>query len=161
MGRAPFAPLPVLIGARPQIARRPKPAARHWWWRIAGSNRGPSACKAGALPTELIPPKTENPMSGWHGRRRTRILPVNSRALYQLSYMPVWCAGPERVCRRDGTKRASTATGSEPGAMKVSATNDRRGGLRSSARLPERVRVVDREGFEPPPRRPSTVRSTD
>ena len=25
------------------------------WWRIAGSNRWPPACKAGALPAELIP----------------------------------------------------------------------------------------------------------
>ena len=27
------------------------------WWRIAGSNRWPPACKAGALPAELIPQK--------------------------------------------------------------------------------------------------------
>ena len=26
-----------------------------FWWRIAGSNRWPPACKAGALPAELIP----------------------------------------------------------------------------------------------------------
>ena len=26
------------------------------WWRCTGSNRGPPACKAGALPTELHPP---------------------------------------------------------------------------------------------------------
>lgn len=25
------------------------------WWRMTGSNRRPPACKAGALPTELIP----------------------------------------------------------------------------------------------------------
>ena len=24
------------------------------WWRMTGSNRRPPACKAGALPTELI-----------------------------------------------------------------------------------------------------------
>ena len=27
------------------------------WWRCTGSNRGPPACKAGALPTELHPPE--------------------------------------------------------------------------------------------------------
>ena len=26
-----------------------------WWWRMTGSNRRPPACKAGALPAELIP----------------------------------------------------------------------------------------------------------
>ena len=25
------------------------------WWRMSGSNRRPPACKAGALPAELIP----------------------------------------------------------------------------------------------------------
>ena len=28
------------------------------WWRMTGSNRRPPACKAGALPAELIPLKT-------------------------------------------------------------------------------------------------------
>ena len=27
---------------------------RHIWWRMTGSNRRPPACKAGALPAELI-----------------------------------------------------------------------------------------------------------
>jgi hypothetical protein len=27
----------------------------HLWWRMTGSNRRPPACKAGALPAELIP----------------------------------------------------------------------------------------------------------
>ena len=26
-----------------------------FWWRMTGSNRRPPACKAGALPAELIP----------------------------------------------------------------------------------------------------------
>ena len=26
-----------------------------FWWRLTGSNRRPPACKAGALPAELIP----------------------------------------------------------------------------------------------------------
>ena len=29
----------------------------HLWWRMTGSNRRPPACKAGALPAELIPHK--------------------------------------------------------------------------------------------------------
>ena len=28
---------------------------RRYWWRMTGSNRRPPACKAGALPAELIP----------------------------------------------------------------------------------------------------------
>ena len=31
-------------------------SCRRWWWRMTGSNRRPPACKAGALPAELIPP---------------------------------------------------------------------------------------------------------
>ena len=27
----------------------------NYWWRMSGSNRRPPACKAGALPAELIP----------------------------------------------------------------------------------------------------------
>ena len=36
------------------LAFIPEPRA---WWRMAGSNRRPPACKAGALPSELIPQK--------------------------------------------------------------------------------------------------------
>ncbi len=47
--RRPHRPTPAattvrLIGALPQR-----------WWRMTGSNRRPPACKAGALPAELIP----------------------------------------------------------------------------------------------------------
>ena len=31
------------------------PSTVHSWWRMTGSNRRPPACKAGALPAELIP----------------------------------------------------------------------------------------------------------
>ena len=31
------------------------PETRLFWWRISDSNRSPSACKADALPDELIP----------------------------------------------------------------------------------------------------------
>ena len=34
------------------------------WWRMTGSNRRPPACKAGALPAELIP-RIETGGSGW------------------------------------------------------------------------------------------------
>ena len=30
------------------------PPDEHLWWRMTGSNRRPPACKAGALPAELI-----------------------------------------------------------------------------------------------------------
>jgi hypothetical protein len=54
-------------------ANAPKDArmnARHslvWmgWWRMTGSNRRPPACKAGALPAELIPRRTRGGGSGW------------------------------------------------------------------------------------------------
>ena len=62
---------------------------RDWEWRIAGSNRWPQACKARALPAELIPHTTlgksrmmgvgglEPPTSALSGRRSN-----------QLSYTP-------------------------------------------------------------------------
>lgn len=33
------------------------------WWRMTGSNRRPPACKAGALPAELIPQSLESVQS--------------------------------------------------------------------------------------------------
>src|SRR5690606_39456592 len=33
--------------------------ALRYWWRMTGSNRRPPACKAGALPAELIPRKAK------------------------------------------------------------------------------------------------------
>ena len=45
------------------------PATRYglWkcWWRMSGSNRRPPACKAGALPAELIPHVSTCGGSGW------------------------------------------------------------------------------------------------
>ena len=32
-----------------------KCSEQKFWWRMTGSNRRPPACKAGALPAELIP----------------------------------------------------------------------------------------------------------
>ena len=37
------------------VAQALKIQARQNWWRYAGSNRRPPACKAGALPAELYP----------------------------------------------------------------------------------------------------------
>ena len=37
-----------------QLSYKPTPQTA-CWWRYTGSNRGPPACKAGALPTELHP----------------------------------------------------------------------------------------------------------
>ena len=34
------------------------------WWRMSGSNRRPPACKAGALPAELIPHDVLKPCGG-------------------------------------------------------------------------------------------------
>src|SRR6476646_6927396 len=50
-----------LFDGKPKLPGRDAPAA--WvcigtmrkWWRMTGSNRRPPACKAGALPAELIP----------------------------------------------------------------------------------------------------------
>ena len=41
-------------------------AITQYWWRMTGSNRRPPACKAGALPAELIPQSLWQWMSeGW------------------------------------------------------------------------------------------------
>src|SRR3954470_812993 len=49
-------------GHKPRILRNAG------WWRMTGSNRRPPACKAGALPAELIPQDLsieEDGGSGW------------------------------------------------------------------------------------------------
>ena len=54
------------------------------WWRITDSNRWPPACKAGALPTELIPHKFCACCSKTHGGpswTRTNDLTLIRRAL--------------------------------------------------------------------------------
>ncbi len=42
------------------------------WWRMTGSNRRPPACKAGALPAELIP--REDGGSGWSRTNDPRLI---------------------------------------------------------------------------------------
>lgn len=46
--------LPLLLRRLPAHHPQRTAVARHWW-RMTGSNRRPPACKAGALPAELIP----------------------------------------------------------------------------------------------------------
>ena len=44
------------LGIAPYLFPHPTlPRTRKSWWRMTGSNRRPPACKAGALPAELIP----------------------------------------------------------------------------------------------------------
>jgi hypothetical protein len=44
------------------------------WWRMTGSNRRPPACKAGALPAELIPPYQKLGGSGWSRTNDPRLI---------------------------------------------------------------------------------------
>lgn len=57
------------------------------WWRMTGSNRRPPACKAGALPAELIPPE---PLVGLVGFEPTTPA-LSRRCSNQLSYRPALC----------------------------------------------------------------------
>jgi hypothetical protein len=71
-------------------------------WRIGESNPWPPACKAGALPTELIP--LGRPSD--HDGTRTRDLPLDRRALSQLSYTANIC---EHVVVRGGIEPPASA----------------------------------------------------
>ena len=46
------------------------------WWRMTGSNRRPPACKAGALPAELIPRRLNREVggSGWARTNDPRLI---------------------------------------------------------------------------------------
>ena len=44
------------------------------WWRMTGSNRRPPACKAGALPAELIPLVGKDGGSGWSRTNDPRLI---------------------------------------------------------------------------------------
>ena len=56
------------------------------WWRMTGSNRRPPACKAGALPAELIP-RVMDGMVGLVGLEPTTPA-LSRRCSNQLSYRP-------------------------------------------------------------------------
>ena len=53
------------------------------WWRMTGSNRRPSACKADALPAELILQICNDPDG-----TRTRVTAVKGRCLNHLTNGP-------------------------------------------------------------------------
>ena len=55
------------------------------WWRMSGSNRRPPACKAGALPAELIP--QDRRVVGLVGFEPTTPA-LSRRCSNQLSYRP-------------------------------------------------------------------------
>ena len=60
----------------------------HIWWRMTGSNRRPPACKAGALPAELIPQNLQiEEMVGLVGLEPTTPA-LSRRCSNQLSYRP-------------------------------------------------------------------------
>ena len=61
---------------------------RHYkniWWRMTGSNRRPPACKAGALPAELIRSQKFGDPYGI----RTRVTAVKGRCLNRLTKGPI------------------------------------------------------------------------
>ena len=65
-----------------------QPVLSHWmWWRMTGSNRRPPACKAGALPAELIPHSTSNELVGLVGFEPTTPA-LSRRCSNRLSYRP-------------------------------------------------------------------------
>src|SRR5574343_685366 len=57
------------------------------WWRMTGSNRRPPACKAGALPAELIPPGLLTRLVGLVGFEPTTPA-LSRRCSNRLSYRP-------------------------------------------------------------------------
>jgi hypothetical protein len=56
------------------------------WWAMTGSNCRPPACKAGALPTELIA------LDGDPWGTRTPVTAVKGRCLNRLTKGPKWWA---------------------------------------------------------------------
>jgi hypothetical protein len=63
------------------------PSLWKWWWRMSGSNRRPPACKAGALPAELIPHDGLYRVVGLVGFEPTTPA-LSRRCSNQLSYRP-------------------------------------------------------------------------
>ena len=73
------------------------------WWRMTGSNRRPPACKAGALPAELIPQRCELKswiewLVGLVGFEPTTPA-LSRRCSNRLSYRPAHslCVAPSRL----------------------------------------------------------------
>ena len=70
-----------IVGYRRIFTSKRASAVSYLWWRMSGSNRRPIACKAIALPAELIPQE----FIGAGCRIRTDDLSLTRRLLYQLS----------------------------------------------------------------------------
>ena len=67
------------------------------WWRMTGSNRRPPACKAGALPAELIPQDRNALKISWDSSNLIWWvwLDSNQRPLrYQHSALTSWATDP-------------------------------------------------------------------
>ncbi len=70
-----------------RFVRPPRPHAEARWWSKTGSNRRPHACKARALPTELLPQRVRleagrrDAVTGGPGKTRTSDLTLIKRAL--------------------------------------------------------------------------------
>ena len=66
---------------------------RACWWRMTGSNRRPPACKAGALPAELIPQCPLTVSVHWNLVGLVGLEPttpaLSRRCSNQLSYRPI------------------------------------------------------------------------
>jgi hypothetical protein len=84
------------IQAAPRVLRMRRAGG---WWRMTGSNRRPPACKAGALPAELIPRvslRNDEHLVGLVGLEPTTPA-LSRRCSNQLSYRPkpvtrTWCS---------------------------------------------------------------------
>jgi hypothetical protein len=101
----------LLKNTCPSFARTPKQSRRllgcpikHYWWRMTGSNRRPPACKAGALPAELIPQRME--MVGLVGFEPTTPA-LSRRCSNQLSYRPLSITQPKQSAAQS-RKQTST-----------------------------------------------------
>ena len=61
-----------------------------FWWRLAGSNRWPPACKAGALPAELNPHLFPSLLKKWWAKMDSNHRPHD----YQSCALASWAIGP-------------------------------------------------------------------
>ncbi len=70
------------------------------WWRMTGSNRRPPACKAGALPAELIPHGSFASVVGLVGFEPTTPA-LSRRCSNRLSYRPssASCSSQTLICK--------------------------------------------------------------
>ncbi len=85
------------------------------WWRMQGSNLRPPACKAGALPAELI----LHIIIGDPYGIRTRVTAVKGRCLNRLTNGPL-CNGGERGIRTlEAAVAAYTISNRAPSASRT------------------------------------------